>query len=84
MERRNFVKYAVASGLGVFGVRYLYGFQTNTGQNDFPGAAAAGHRPLFIPANSGPLGILDISDARLTLSARSTTFRWFRTSSRPF
>jgi len=83
MRRRKFLEYAAASGLGLLGIRYLYRYRGNRSQNDFPGTAtAAGNAirstPLLIPGKGGPLGILDVSDARLTLSARSTTLPLIR------
>ena len=45
---------------------------------------AGRHNPLFIPGNSGPLGIVDIADARLTLNARSTTLPLVEDKQSPF
>ena len=78
MQRRTFLQYASSSAFGVFGFRHHYVRATSANQNALPAAAAtaryAGRRnPLFIPGNSGLLGILDMSDALLTLNARSTT-----------
>lgn len=89
MQRRKFLQYAAASGLGVLGGGYMYKYATNTRQNNFLGSAAAArnaarHTPLFIPGNSGPFGILDISDARLTLDARSTTLPLIQDKQSPF
>jgi len=88
MQRRKFLQYAAASGLGILGSGYLYKYATNTRQNDFLGTAAAARNvartPLFIPGNSGPLGILDISDAPLTLNARATTLPLIQGKPSPF
>jgi len=83
MRRRKFLEYAAASGLGLLGIRYLYRYRGNRSQNDFPGIATATgnaprNTPLLIPGMSGLLGILDMSDARLTLNARSTTLPLIR------
>lgn len=89
MQRRKFLQYAAASGLGAIGAGYLYRYATNAGLNGILGTAAAApdavsHKPLFIPGNSGPLGILDMSDSRLTLNARSTTFPLVQDKQSPF
>lgn len=89
MQRRRFLQYAAASGLGILGGGYLYKYATDTTQNNFLGTAAAArnaarHTPLFIPGNSGPLGILDMSDVRLTLNARSTTLPLIQGKQSPF
>lgn len=89
MKRRKFLQYAAVSGLGILGGGYLYKYATNTRQNNFLGTAAAArnaarHTALLIPGNSGPLGILDMSDARLTLNARSTTLPLIPGKQSPF
>ena len=78
MQRRKFLQYAAVSGLGILGSGYLYKYVTNP-RRDLPLRAGAARKmaqqytPLLIPGSSGPLGMLDISDAPLTLSARATT-----------
>ena len=89
MQRRTFLQYAAASAFGVLGFRYLYNRSTNANRNAVMGAAATAryagrHNPLFIPGNSGPLGIVDIADARLTLNARSTTLPLVEDKQSPF
>ena len=88
MQRRKFLQYAAASGLGILASGYLYKYATGTRQNDVVGTAAAArnvaHTPLFIPGNSGSLGILDISDAPLTLNARATTLPLIQGKPSPF
>ena len=89
MKRRKFLKYGALSGLGILGGGYLYKSATNTRQENFLGTAAATqnakrHTPLFLPGSSGPLGILDMSDAPLTLNARSTTLPLIQDKQSPF
>ncbi len=89
MQRRKFLQYAAASGLGILGGGYLYKYATNTSQNNLLGTAAAARNaarrtPLFIPGGSGPFGILDMSDAPLTLNARSTTLPLIQNKQSPF
>jgi len=88
MQRRKFLEYAAASGLGLLGIRYLARYRAGS-QNDFLGAATAasnapGHTPLLIPGKSGPLGILDMSEAALTLNARPTTMPLLQNEQSPF
>ena len=74
MERRRFLQYTAVSGLGLLGGRYLYD-NTAIAREPAPAVAGtAGYRPLLIPGDSGALGVLDISDARLTLHARTSTY----------
>ena len=89
MERRNFLQYAAASGLGILGGSYLYRYATTLGEDGFLRTAAAAsnaarYTPLFIPGNSGLFGILDMSDARLALDARSTTLPLIHGKPSPF
>jgi len=89
MQRRKFLQYAAASGLGILGGGYLYKYATNTSQNNLLGTAAAArnaarYTPLFIPGGSGPFGILDISDAPLTLNTRATTLPLIQGKPSPF
>lgn len=88
MRRRKFLEYAAVSGLGILGGAYLYKHATNTGQGNFIGTAAArttaGHTPLLIPGTGGPLGILDMSTAPLTLNARSSTLPLLQDKQSPF
>lgn len=80
MKRRRFLQYTAVSGLGLFGGRYLYDNQA-IARGPAPAAAVAGrttgYRPLLIPGDSGTLGVLDISDARLTLRAHTSTYPFF-------
>ena len=90
MQKRKFIKYAALSGLGILGGGYLYKHAANTNrQYNFLGDAEAArnvarYTPLLIPGNGGPLGILDISDAPLTLNARSTTLPLIQSKQSPF
>ena len=85
MQKRKFLQYAVASGLGILGSGYLYQYATNTRRDNHSGSAAGNRRtPLFIPGDSGPLGILDMSDAPLTLNALSTTLPLIQNKPSPF
>ena len=89
MQRRKFLQYAAASGLGILGGAYLYKYATNTSQDNFLSSAAAArnatrHTPLLIPGNNGPLGILDMSAAPLTLTARSSTLPLIQDKQSPF
>ena len=89
MERRNFLQYAAASGLGILGGSYLHKYATTLSEDGFLRTAAAAsnaarYTPLFIPGNSGLFGILDMSDARLTLDARSTTLPLIHGKPSPF
>ena len=90
MQKRKFLKYAAVSGLGLLGGGYLYKYAANTArQHNFPDAAEAArnvarHTPLLIPGNSGPLGILDMSDAPLALNARSATLPLIQSKQSPF
>ncbi len=89
MERRKFLRYVAASAAGILGGRYLYRYATHASQNDSVGtasveAAAARYAPLFIPGNSGPLGVLDMAGALLTLTARSTALPLIQGKQSPF
>lgn len=90
MQRRKFLQYAAASGLGILGGGYLYKYATSTHQPSFSGAVAATRTalsrtaPLLIPGNSGPLGILDMSEAPLLLNARSTVLPLIQNKPSPF
>ena len=89
MKRRNFLRYVAASIAGIVGGRYLYRYTTHASQHESPGNAAAetsaaGHTPLYIPGNSGPLGVLDMAGALLTLTARSTELPLIRGKRSPF
>lgn len=89
MQRRQFLQYAAVSGLGILGGGYLYKYAPSTRKNNAPGSAAAAgkavrHTPLFIPDTSGPLGILDITDAPLTLNAQSITLPLIQGKLSPF
>ncbi len=90
MQRRKFLKYGTVSALGILGGGYLYKYATNTSHSNFMATATAAARttarytPLLIPGNGGPLGILDMSDAPLTLNARSTTLPLIQSKQSPF
>ena len=85
MQRRKFLQYAAASGLGILGGAYLYKDARSARQNNFlGGAVATRHTPLLIPGNNGPLGILDMSAAPLTLHASSTTLPLIQDKQSPF
>ena len=89
MKRRNFLLYVAGSALGIFGGRSLYKNATKPGLIN-PVAPIAGipdairHTPLLVPGNSGALGILNMSDAPLTLNARSTTLPLILNKQSPF
>ena len=80
MQRRKFLQYAAASGLGILGGGYLYKYAANTKivRN------TAGRTPLFIPGDSGRLGILDMSDAPITLNAHAATLPLIQGKPSPF
>ena len=89
MQRRKFLQYAAASGLGILGSVSLYKYTTNPRQDSLLGTAAAArkeirHTPLYIPGNSGPLGMLDVSNAPLTLNAHATTLPLIQGKPSPF
>lgn len=89
MQRRKFLQYAAASGLGILGSTYIYKYATNAHTDNLLGTAAAARQdtkysPLFIPGNSGPLGMLDISDTPLTFNARATTLPLIQGKPSPF
>ena len=88
MQRRKFLQYASLTGLSLVGGGYLYKYATNNGQNNFSNTLAGGaeirRTPLLIPGNSGPLGMLDITDAPLTLDARATTLPLIQGKPSPF
>ena len=88
MQRRKFLQYVAASGLGILGGGYLYKYSTRTHHDSLLSSAATRkvvqRTPLFIPGNSGPLGTLDMSDALLTLSAQSGTFPLIKGVASPF
>lgn len=78
MQRRKFLQYSAATGLGILGSAYLYKYTTNARQDNTLGPVtaagnAAHYTPLLIPGNSGPLGILDVTDAPITFTTRATT-----------
>ena len=88
MQRRKFLQYAGVAGLGLVGGGYLYKYATNNGRNYFSDTLAGGaeipRTPLLIPGNSGPLGMLDITDAPLTLNARAITLPLIQGKPSPF
>lgn len=91
MQRRKFLQYATASGIGLLGSSYLYKHNANAEQNQAASLSGVGavpnttrYTPLLIPGDSGPLGRLEMSDAPLTLSARSTTLPLMRGKPSPF
>lgn len=89
MHRRKFLQYAAVSGLGLLGGGYLYKYRANAqpavrGHTDLPATRAGAHTPLFIPGNSGPLGILDVTDAPIAFTARSTTLPLLQSKPSPF
>ncbi len=89
MKRRRFLQYAALSGAGILGGGYLYKYATGTSQNRLPGLAVATgdavrRTPLFLPGGSGPLGMLDMSAAPLTLNARPTTLPLLHGKQSPF
>ena len=89
MQRRKFLQYAAVSGLGLVGGGYLYKYGANAqpavpSHTDLPAARAGAHTPLLIPGNSGPLGILDVTDAPITLITRATTLPLLQGKPSPF
>ena len=92
MQRRKFLRYAAVSGLAIVGGGYLYKYRANganaqsavPGHTDLPATRAGAHTPLFIPGNSGPLGILDVTDAPLTFTTRATTLPLLQDKPSPF
>ena len=88
MQRRKFLQYAGVTGVGLVGGGYLYKSATNDGQNSFSdtlaGRAEVRRTPLLIPGNSGPLGMLDMADAPLTLDARAITLPLIQGKPSPF
>ena len=88
MQRRKFLQYAGVTGLGLVGGGYLYKSARSEGQNNFSatlaGRAEIPRTPLLIPGNSGPLGMLDMTDAPLTLSARAITLPLIQGKPSPF
>lgn len=88
MQRRKFLQYAGVTGLGLLGGGYLYKYATNDGQNSFSdtltGRAEIPRTPLLIPGNSGPLGMLDITDAPLTFNARAIKLPLIQGKPSPF
>lgn len=88
MQRRTFLQYAGVAGLGLAGGGYLYKSATDDGRNNLStlraGRAEVRRTPLLIPGNSGPLGMLDVTDAPLTLSARATTLPLIQGKPSPF
>lgn len=88
MQRRKFLQYAAASGLGLLGSGFLYKYLSGADPDNFLGSAAARteerYTPLLIPGHSGALGVLDITDAPLTLSTRATTLPLIHGKQSPF
>ena len=92
MQRRKFLQYAAVSGVGLLGAGYLYKYRANganaqsavPGHTDLPAARVGAHTPLFIPGNSGPLGILDVTDAPITFTTRATTLPLLQGKPSPF
>lgn len=91
MQRRKFLQYATASGLGLLGSGYLYKHNANAEQNQTANISGIGvapdttrYTPLLVPGDSGPLGMLDMSDERLTLSSRSITMPLMQGKPSPF
>jgi len=86
MKRRSFLQIAAATGLGLLGIaKYATSPRRN---NASSGAAAARNTtsdtPLFIPGDSGRLGVLDMTDAPITLSARAATLPLIAGKPSPF
>ncbi|MHB1230975.1 MAG: multicopper oxidase family protein [Burkholderiales bacterium] len=80
MQRRKFLQYAAASGFAIAGGAYLYKYAANTKAV----RNTAGGTPLFIPGDSGPLGILDMSGAPITLKAHAATLPLISGKPSPF
>ncbi|MHB1331928.1 MAG: multicopper oxidase family protein [Sulfuriferula sp.] len=87
MKRRKFLQYAALSALGIVGGSYVYQLASPR-RNGFFGTAAARdalpYKALFIPGNSGPLGVLDMSNSPLTLTTQSTTLPLIQGKQSPF
>ena len=80
MQRRKFLQYAAASGLGILGGGYLYRYARNTEAT----RNVAGGTSLFIPGDSGRLGILDMTNAPITLNAHTTMLPLIQEKPSPF
>ena len=78
MERRRFLEYAAASGLGLL----AGGCRSKSANSIVRGTT--GTTPLFIPGNSGKLGVLDMSDAPITLNTRAVTLPLIQGKPSPF
>lgn len=88
MQRRKFLQYAAASGLGLLGSGFLYKYLSGADPDNFLGTAvsrpAERYTPLLIPSHSGALGVLDITDEPLILNARATTLPLIHGKASPF
>lgn len=89
MQRRKFFQYAAISGIGILGGGYLYKYTANSRQAGAPistasARGAAGGTPLLNPGDNGPLGVLDMTDASITLKARAATLPLVQGKSSPF
>ena len=80
MQRRQLLQYAAVSGLAVLGGGYLYKHVVDAKAI----RNTAGGAPLFIPGDSGRLGILDMSDEPITLNARAVTLPLIEGKPSPF
>lgn len=85
MQRRKFLQYAAVSGIGLGVGGYFYKHAANAQQVKLPRTATSlPDTPLFIPGNSGLLGVLDVSDAPIALSARASTLSIIKGKPSPF
>lgn len=85
MQRRKFLQYAAVSGLGLGVGGYFYRHAANAQQAKLPKTATSlPDTPLFIPGNSGLLGVLDVSEAPIALTARASTLPIIKGKPSPF
>ena len=83
MKRRKFLQYASASGLSLLGAGALYHGPARA-ETRRAGLAARGvavtRKRLLVPGNSGVMGMLDLTGAPFTLTAKSMPFPMVRDS----
>ena len=86
MQRRKFLQYAGASGLSLLGAGALYHGPARAETRPVGVAergVAAPRKPLLVPGNSGVMGVLDLTGAPFTLTAKPMPFPIVRDAHSP-
>lgn len=83
MKRRKFLQYAGASGLGLLGAGALYRSPARAKTRSAESGGAALRKPLLMPGDSGVMGMLDVTDAPLIITAKPMPFPIVRDAPSP-